>query len=310
MTDSNTTRKYLVTGATGMQGGAVARALARRGEHVTALVRNPDSDAARALADEGMTLVVGDLEDPATLRAAAEGHDAVFSVQLALMDDKDAELRHARNLVAAARDAGVVQFVQTTVSSTGWRDRHPDAAQKPRDDDWYWDAKEDVEAAVRAAGFASHTIVKPAYFMENFTIPRHYTFQWPHLASGELITACPPSTELALLCAPDFGALVAEVLTAPDRFAGIEIELASDNRSFTQIADALSDTLGRPVTARQVRPDDDLHPALLPGQLWWAEVGYPARPEDAEEHGLSMPTKLPTFLGDHREDLAWIAATA
>lgn len=302
--------KVLVTGATGMQGGAVARALVRRGEQVTALVRNPDSDASRALTDEGIALAVGDLEDPATLRAAVEGHDAVFSVQLALLEDKDAELRHARNLIAAARDGGVAQFVQTTVSSTGWRERHPDAARELQDDAWYWNAKEDVEAAVRAADFASHTIVKPAYFMENFTIPRHYTFAWPHLASGELVTACPPSTELALLCAPDFGALVAEILTAPDRFAGTEIELASDNRSFTQIAQALSETLGRPVTARQLRPDDDLHPLLLPGHHWWAAVGYPARPADAEEHGLSMPTKLPTFLDDHRDDLAWIAGAA
>ncbi|MDA0170517.1 NmrA family NAD(P)-binding protein [Solirubrobacter taibaiensis] len=311
MTNANTKRKYLITGATGMQGGAVARALASRGEQVTALVRNPDSGASRALTNKGIALVVGDLEDPSSLRAAAEGHDAVFSVQLALPDAKDAELRHARNLIAAAREAGVAQFVQTTVSSTGWRDR-PDVARKPRDDDWYWDAKEDVEAAVRAAGFASYTIVKPAYFIENFTSPHHYTFQWPHLvSSGELVTACDPSTELALLHAPDLGNLVADVLTAaPDRFAGVEIELASDRRTFTEIAAALSDTLGRPVTARQARPDDNLHPLLLPGQIWWAEVGYSARPEDAEKHGLSMPTKLPELLNDHRDELAWIAGTA
>jgi len=43
----STKRSVLVTGATGQQGGAVARALVSRGYRVKALTRKPDSDAAR-----------------------------------------------------------------------------------------------------------------------------------------------------------------------------------------------------------------------------------------------------------------------
>ena len=43
----------LVTGATGQQGGAVARQLLARGHRVRAMTRKPDSDAAQALAQIG-----------------------------------------------------------------------------------------------------------------------------------------------------------------------------------------------------------------------------------------------------------------
>src|SRR5690349_15597550 len=99
----------LVTGATGKQGGATARALLAAGIGVRALVRDPAK--ARPLADLGAELVRGDLNDPASLRAAAEGVRGVFSVQIADLDDLggDGEVIRGRNLVAAAREVGVEQ---------------------------------------------------------------------------------------------------------------------------------------------------------------------------------------------------------
>ena len=60
----------LVTGATGQQGGAIARALRADGYRVAAMTRNPDSDNARALAELGADIVQGDLDDDESLRAA------------------------------------------------------------------------------------------------------------------------------------------------------------------------------------------------------------------------------------------------
>ncbi len=57
-----------VVGATGNQGGSVVEALLDRGARVRALVRDLDKAAARALADRGVDLVVGDLSDPASRR--------------------------------------------------------------------------------------------------------------------------------------------------------------------------------------------------------------------------------------------------
>ncbi|MEC3996559.1 NmrA family NAD(P)-binding protein [Actinacidiphila sp. DG2A-62] len=71
--DRGSADPVLVTGATGNQGGAVARALLAEGRPVRALVRDPSSAAARALATAGATLVRGDLDDSASLKEAVTG---------------------------------------------------------------------------------------------------------------------------------------------------------------------------------------------------------------------------------------------
>ena len=75
------TAEFLVFGATGQQGGAVARALRRAGRQVRAFVRNPHSEVARALTTEGITLAIGDLFDLASIDRAMSGIQGVFSVQ-------------------------------------------------------------------------------------------------------------------------------------------------------------------------------------------------------------------------------------
>jgi len=74
----STKRSVLVTGATGQQGGAVARALLSRGHRVKALTRKPDSDAAQQLMSAGADLVTGNLGDTASVLKAASGVGTVF----------------------------------------------------------------------------------------------------------------------------------------------------------------------------------------------------------------------------------------
>ena len=71
--------RVLVTGATGFTGGHLARALAARGDTVTALVRTPGPTTA-ALSDAGVALALGDLRDTAALSAATQGMDVVYHV--------------------------------------------------------------------------------------------------------------------------------------------------------------------------------------------------------------------------------------
>lgn len=74
-------RTILVTGATGWQGGAVARQLLAEGWQVRALTRDPDRPAARELRAAGALLVPGDLDDRPRLDAAMTDVYGVFSVQ-------------------------------------------------------------------------------------------------------------------------------------------------------------------------------------------------------------------------------------
>src|SRR5258708_38725051 len=74
-------RTILITGVTGNQGGAVARALQGTGFNLRGLTRTPDSEPAAALARSGVDIVKGDLDDEATLRRALAGAWGVFGVQ-------------------------------------------------------------------------------------------------------------------------------------------------------------------------------------------------------------------------------------
>ena len=118
----------LITGATGKVGSRLSKHLARRGEHVRALVRDPARAA--ELREAGVELVQGDLLDEATLAAAVRGVDAVVHCA-AFFRGATPEQAHAVNdlgtqhLAKATRAASVRRFIFTSTGlvygSTGGR---------------------------------------------------------------------------------------------------------------------------------------------------------------------------------------------
>src|ERR1700756_4563173 len=110
-------RTILITGVTGKQGGAVARALEGAGFHLRGLTRKPDSEPAAALARQGVDIVKGDLDDEASLRRALAGAWGVFSVQNAGEAGVEGEEAQGKRLATLARAVGVEHFVYTSVGS-------------------------------------------------------------------------------------------------------------------------------------------------------------------------------------------------
>jgi uncharacterized protein YbjT (DUF2867 family) len=108
----------VVIGGTGMLGGQVVTALLDRGKRVRALVR-PKSDASRLLR-AGVEIASGDMMDPASLRRAMDGADAVVSTAAGYTrhskgDTFEIDTTGNRNLADAARQAGVRRFVLTSI---------------------------------------------------------------------------------------------------------------------------------------------------------------------------------------------------
>src|SRR6266540_2526436 len=111
--------KFLITGATGKIGNAVARRLVDREDEVVALVRNPAK--ARELLPPGVQLARGDVTDPDSVRKAVQGADGVFNcmglfeqwfADRGIFDRVNAQ--GAGNVVAAAREAGARRLVHTS----------------------------------------------------------------------------------------------------------------------------------------------------------------------------------------------------
>lgn len=111
--------RFLVTGATGKVGNAVARRLIERGDEVVALVRDPVR--AREELDRGIELARGDVTDPGSVRTAARSCDGAFNC-MGIFEQwlpepatfERVNARGAANVVAAAREAGARRVVHTS----------------------------------------------------------------------------------------------------------------------------------------------------------------------------------------------------
>ncbi|WP_370962435.1 NmrA family NAD(P)-binding protein [Amycolatopsis sp. cg9] len=276
----------LVTGATGKQGGATARALLKAGIPVRALVRDPArAEDIRAL---GAELVVGDLYDLDSLRPAVQGVRGVFSVQMPDLADLegDSEWIQGRNLIDAAGQAGVPQFVHTSVSGAGQHRTVPGWAEgRWTSMEHYFATKSALQDRVRDAGFEHWTLLKPGFFMENFRPPSFL------LPNGRLVTTIKPGTELALVAVADIGAAAAAAFAEPARFHRVELELASELMTMTDVAAVLSRALGVELTAPDMTAEEAVAagaPAFAVRHEWQNEVGHPARPEFARALGIPL----------------------
>jgi uncharacterized protein YbjT (DUF2867 family) len=297
---SDSSEMVLVTGATGSQGGAAARALLAMGTPVRFLTRDPKSDAAQALVASGAQAAQGDLGDPASIAAAMHGVDAVFSVQVPDRHGGDDERRHGLAIVDAARAAGVKRFVHTSVAQAGNHTRFPGWGEGR----WlskYWTDKWDIEEAVRQAGFAQWTVLQPAFMMDNLARPKS-RYLFPHLAQGKLLSALLPETKLHFIAADDVGAFAAAALAGPSPLHGRTIPLASQALTMTEVATTLSKTLSAPVTAMHVSPQQARDSGLFAGwvttQEWMNEVGYAVDLDKTRSWGIAL-TSLDAWLAVH-----------
>jgi len=143
-----------VTGGTGFVGAHVVRALSEAGHGVTALAR--DLRRAEALGDlPGVTLVAGELEDPAPWRDALSAHDACIHLALIWGDAADdlklADLHASARLFELAADAGVEHMIYTSSAAVHrpWRPRM-DAHEALRSADYYGATKASGEAFLSA----------------------------------------------------------------------------------------------------------------------------------------------------------------
>jgi uncharacterized protein YbjT (DUF2867 family) len=151
----NRVRLILVCGATGKQGGAVARSLLDRGFQVRGLTRNPQKPAAQALADQGAEVVQGDMEERSSMERALEGAYGIFSVQNFWETGYDREVQQGKTVADAAKAAGVEHFVYSSVGSA-----HRQTGLS------HFESKWEVENHMRELDLR-YTILRPVFFMQN-----------------------------------------------------------------------------------------------------------------------------------------------
>jgi len=224
-------RVVAVTGATGRQGGAVARHLLSAGWRIRAITRNPDGPAARALAAAGADIVRADMMNNNELVQAFRDAYGVYSVQNFMPGGTDAEITQGRNVADAAKATGVQHLVY---GSAGPRATDTGIGS--------WNSKLTVQSHIRALGLPL-TVLRPMAFMELMTdkdfFPPVSTWSLMPKLMGE-------DRPLGWICADDLGAIAARAFAEPDRFVGTELDLVSDVQSIAQCRQIWHDVYGRP----------------------------------------------------------------
>lgn len=262
----------LVTGATGKQGGAVARALLDHGHRVRGMTRDVDSEAARALTALGAEMVAGDFADSDSLVTAATGVDAVFAMSTPFEAGIETEVAQGVALIDAAVAAGVDHFVYTSVASADENTGIP-----------HFDSKYEVERYLSASDLA-WTVVAPVYFMENLFMPQ----TMEGLGNGIYATPLPADLVLQQVAVADIGALGAHVVANRDAFTRRRVEIASDELTSTQSAEVLTRVLDRPISTFEV-PMDQIREFSEDFALmyeWFISTGYSV---DIEELRATNP---------------------
>jgi uncharacterized protein YbjT (DUF2867 family) len=272
-------RTILITGVTGHQGGAVARALQSSGFRLRGMTRNPESAPAATLARHGVDVVKGDLDDEAALRRALTGAWGVFGVQNTWEAGVEREEAQGNRLATLAREVGVEHYVYTSVGSAHKRTGVP-----------HFDNKWRIEETVRGLRFPSHVILRPVFFMENLLAP--YSVQGDTLSS-----ALGPATKLQMIAVNDIGWFGARAFTDAAALNRREIDLAGDVRAMPEAAEILTESLGRPITfvqtpIEQVRQYSEDMALMLE---WFERVGYSADIAGLEREFGRPLTKLPDW---------------
>jgi uncharacterized protein YbjT (DUF2867 family) len=294
----------LVTAATGRQGGATARALLAGGStSVRVLVRNPDAPNAKALAAAGAEVVVGDLDDPRSLRAACAGARAVFSMQSPIVSatsvDYSKERDQGRNLVEAALAEGVGTFVHTATSGVGdHRNVEGWAEGRWKSHEDYWENKLATCELVRNAGFDHWTLILPATFMD------HIMLDPASFADGRrMVTVMRTDRPIGLIAPEDIGKAAAAAINEPARFKGVTLQLAGDLLTLPQIAEILSRLDGKQYAVQSGTVEEaiaaGLHPGVAHGVAYMNVAPVLARPEIARSYGLS-PMSFETWARRQR----------
>jgi uncharacterized protein YbjT (DUF2867 family) len=251
----------LVTGATGKQGGAVARLLMKRGHKVRGLTRKLDSPAAKALEKDGATLAQGSFDDKASLVRAAQGVDAVFAMSTPFEAGMEAETRQGIALAEAAKEAGVKHFVYTSVAGADQNTGIP-----------HFDSKYKVEQHLKQSGLP-YTVIAPVFFMENFQGP----FGGLDLAGGKVSFPLPANRPLQQISVENIGAFGALVIDRRESFLGKRIDIASDELTGEKLAEIFSGIAGKKVQYQAIplkalegqMPED-----MLRMFQWFDQVGY------------------------------------
>ncbi len=245
-----------VIGATGAQGGGVARAILDDqggGFSVRAITRDKTSEKAQVLAGMGAELVEADMNDTASLERAFSGSYGAFCVtNFWETFSPEGEKAQARNLAEAAKAAGVQHVIWSTLEDTRrWipleDDRMPTLMGNYKVP--HFDGKGEADAVFQEVGVPTTNLLTAFYYDNLVTLG-----MGPHRGEdGSLVFDLPMGEKkMPAIAAEDIGRSAYAIFQAGDEYIGKTIGIAGEHLSGQAMADAMSAAFGEAVSYNAV----------------------------------------------------------
>jgi uncharacterized protein YbjT (DUF2867 family) len=247
-----------VVGATGAQGGGLARAILNdktSAFSVRAITRDPSSEKARALAALGADVVAANVDDLKAMEKAFAGAHGAFCVTF-FWDhmDPEREKQEASNMANAAQDAGVKHAIWSTFEDTRkWiplsDTRMPTLQGKYKVA--HFDAKAEADEYFKELGVPT-TFLLTSFYWDNFI---HLGAGPKPGPDGKLALTLPMGgAKLPGIAAEDIGKCAYGIFKRGDELAGATLGISGEQLTGKQMADAFTKALGRPVVYNEVTP--------------------------------------------------------
>jgi len=253
------TKLIAIVGATGAQGGGLARAILADpagGFAVRALTRDPSSEKATALAAQGAEVVRADIDDEVSVRSAFEGAYGAFCVTNFWEHfSGEKEIVQAGNMARAAKSAGLKHVIWSTFEdSRRWipltDDRMP--TLQGRFKVAHFDAKSEADHFFTDLGVPTTLMLTSAYW-ENFIY-----FGWgPQRGEDGVLAVTFPmgDKKLPSIAAEDIGKAAYGIFKAGEEFIGGTVGIAGEHLTGAEIATSLTKALGEEVRYNDVPAD-------------------------------------------------------
>lgn len=301
-----------VVGATGQQGGGLARAILDdpNGRFaLRALTRRPDSASATALAARGAEVVAANLDDEASLTEALRGaYGAFFVTAYWEYGSPEREQAQARAMANAAKAAGVEHVVWSTLPDT--------RLSIPADDDRvptlegrykvpHFDSKAEADSFFTEAGVPT-TFLSTTMFYEAFL-----DFGRPvRDADGKLAIHLPlgdGTAKIAGVAAEDIGRTALGIFERGTELVGRTINLSGENLTGPEFAALLAKELGEDVAYRPISVAD-LRTMGMPGGDDLANMFHFYVEHSDEFAGIRDPAAIREFNPRLQDFATWVAA--
>lgn len=249
-----------IFGATGAQGGGLARAILHDNNSefaVRAITRDPGSDKARELEKMGAEVVRADVDDLESMKKALEGAYGAYCVTFYWAHfSPEKELAEAKSMSEATKAAGVKHVIWSTLEDTRQYvplddDRMPTVMGKYKVP--HFDAKGEANHFFIDAGVPT-TFLLPSFYWENLI----YFGSGPKRgADGKLAITFPMGDKrLSGIAAEDIGKCAYGIFKKGVSMAGKTIGVAGGEPTCRQMAEALTKALGELVVYNEVSPVD------------------------------------------------------